>query len=61
MAGIPGMLVALVPSGAQVITTIGPDDPPELPGTTPQPLTIADRATNGTAARRTARLCPTAM
>ena len=34
---MPGLLVADVPSGAQVITTIGPSpEPPVAPGTTPQ-------------------------
>ncbi|GGT87400.1 hypothetical protein GCM10010272_35130 [Streptomyces lateritius] len=38
MAGMPGMLVARVPSGAQVITVTGSLDPPVVPGSTPQPL-----------------------
>ncbi|GGT36361.1 hypothetical protein GCM10014713_32530 [Streptomyces purpureus] len=38
MAGIPGILVALVPSGAQVITVTGSLEPPVVPGSTPQPV-----------------------
>ncbi|GGU93051.1 hypothetical protein GCM10010275_32890 [Streptomyces litmocidini] len=37
MAGIPGMLVARVWSGAQVITVTGSLEPPVAPGSTPQP------------------------
>ncbi|GFE14920.1 hypothetical protein Sgleb_29670 [Streptomyces glebosus] len=39
MAGIPGILVALVPSGAQVMTVTGSFSPesPEAPGREPQP------------------------
>ncbi|GAO05827.1 hypothetical protein TPA0598_01_01960 [Streptomyces lydicamycinicus] len=39
MAGIPGILVALVLSGAQVMTVTGSfsPEPPETPGREPQP------------------------
>ncbi|GAB1329073.1 hypothetical protein ACE1SV_34120 [Streptomyces sennicomposti] len=38
MAGMPGLLVARVPSGAQVITvTVPSPEPPVTAGTTPQP------------------------
>ncbi|GAA1350068.1 hypothetical protein GCM10009612_04050 [Streptomyces beijiangensis] len=38
MAGIPGILVAWVPSGAQVITVRGSLEPPVIPGSTPHPV-----------------------
>ncbi|GGX14923.1 hypothetical protein GCM10010341_40500 [Streptomyces noursei] len=37
MAGIPGILVVRVPSGAQVITVIGSCSPEPAPGREPQP------------------------
>ncbi|GAA3865405.1 hypothetical protein GCM10023084_18150 [Streptomyces lacrimifluminis] len=42
MAGMPGLLVASVPSGAQVMTvTSPPSESAEVPGTTPQPAASA--------------------
>ncbi|GAA2787397.1 hypothetical protein GCM10019017_35880 [Streptomyces showdoensis] len=38
MAGMPGMLVARVWSGAQVMTVTGSLEPPVAPGSTPQPV-----------------------
>ncbi|GGY28886.1 hypothetical protein GCM10010331_32440 [Streptomyces xanthochromogenes] len=38
MAGMPGALVAEVPSGAQVMTVMGSLEPPATPGRTPQPV-----------------------
>ncbi|GGY25130.1 hypothetical protein GCM10010363_01620 [Streptomyces omiyaensis] len=38
MAGMPGMLVARVWSGAQVITVTGSLEPPVAPGSTPHPV-----------------------
>ncbi|GHA64728.1 hypothetical protein GCM10010305_02850 [Streptomyces termitum] len=38
MAGMPGMLVARVWSGAQVITVTGSLEPPETPGSAPHPV-----------------------
>ncbi|GGU32465.1 hypothetical protein GCM10010274_19300 [Streptomyces lavendofoliae] len=38
MAGIPGMLVARVLSGAQVMTVMGSLEPPVAPGRTPHPV-----------------------
>ncbi|GAA3071615.1 hypothetical protein GCM10017562_43680 [Streptomyces roseofulvus] len=40
MAGMPGMLVARVWSGAQVITVTGSLEPPVAPGSTPHPVRI---------------------
>ncbi|GGN14499.1 hypothetical protein GCM10011578_042190 [Streptomyces fuscichromogenes] len=37
MAGIPGLLVALVPCGAQVITLIASSVEADIPGMEPQP------------------------
>ncbi|GGQ62152.1 hypothetical protein Saso_33570 [Streptomyces asoensis] len=51
-AGMPGLLVAEVPSGAQVITTIGSSpEPPGTPGTTPQPTASDVQAVRTPAAR----------
>ncbi|GFH36886.1 hypothetical protein SCWH03_31190 [Streptomyces pacificus] len=44
MAGIPGMFVARVPSGAKVITVTGSRIPAEPPGTTPHPARGAPAA-----------------
>ncbi|GBQ03196.1 hypothetical protein SSP531S_46660 [Streptomyces spongiicola] len=44
MAGIPGMFVARVPSGAKVITVIGSRMPVEPPGSTPHPARDAPTA-----------------
>ncbi|GGR40153.1 hypothetical protein GCM10010282_36120 [Streptomyces roseolus] len=41
MAGMPGMLVARVWSGAQVITVTGSLEPPVAPGSTPHPVRSA--------------------
>ncbi|GHF90379.1 hypothetical protein GCM10017667_19340 [Streptomyces filamentosus] len=38
IAGMPGMLVARVWSGAQVITVTGSLEPPVAPGSTPHPV-----------------------
>lgn len=39
MAGMPGMFVAAVPSGAHVMTVTGSLEPPGPPGSTPHPVT----------------------
>jgi hypothetical protein len=42
IAGMPGLLVASVPSGAQVMTVTSPPSvSAEVPGTTPQPAASA--------------------
>ncbi|GHE75235.1 hypothetical protein GCM10014715_32580 [Streptomyces spiralis] len=57
MAGMPGLLVALVPSGAQVITvTVPSPEPPVAPGTTPQPAASDAHAASAPADRRALRL-----
>ncbi|CAM5715178.1 hypothetical protein SHIRM173S_10273 [Streptomyces hirsutus] len=64
-AGIPGLLVALVFSGAQVMTVIGSSLSPPGPGTTPHPATrtvaasapvVRAPARNGREVRRGRRL-----
>jgi hypothetical protein len=53
---MPGLLVADVPSGAQVMTTIGSSpEPPVVPGTTPQP-TASDAQTATAPAERAVAL-----
>ncbi|GAB7109165.1 hypothetical protein JCM4814A_74790 [Streptomyces phaeofaciens JCM 4814] len=52
---MPGMLVAAVPSGAQVITTIGSSPvPPVVPGTTPHPAVSDAQAARAPAVRAVA-------
>ncbi len=60
MAGMPGLLVAGVPSGAQVITvTVPSPEPPVAPGTTPQPAESDAHAARAPAVSR-CRLGPAA-
>ncbi|GKQ36600.1 hypothetical protein ALMP_31400 [Streptomyces sp. A012304] len=48
---MPGMFVAPVPSGAQVMTTTGSSpEPPVAPGTIPQPTASDAQATSAPAA-----------
>ncbi|GAA3541213.1 hypothetical protein GCM10022295_24100 [Streptomyces osmaniensis] len=55
-AGIPGLLVALVSCGAQVITVIvSSPEPPVAPGMTPHP-TASDAHATSAAAERAAAL-----
>jgi hypothetical protein len=49
MAGMPGLLVALVPCGAQVITLIVSSVEVDIPGTTPQPAASDAQAVMATA------------
>jgi hypothetical protein len=50
MAGIPGLLVALVFSGAHVMTVrVSPPEPPVVPGTTPHPTAIDAHAASAPA------------
>ncbi|MDQ0581733.1 hypothetical protein QF030_003911 [Streptomyces rishiriensis] len=52
---MPGLLVADVPSGAQVMTTTGPSpEPPVTPGTTPQPTASDAQAARAPAERAVA-------
>ncbi|GGR91154.1 hypothetical protein GCM10010269_32930 [Streptomyces humidus] len=53
---MPGSLVADVPSGAHVITTIGsPPEPPVVPGTAPHPTASDAQAATAPAERAAAR------
>ncbi|GGR07680.1 hypothetical protein GCM10010251_24530 [Streptomyces aurantiogriseus] len=53
---MPGLFVAAVPSGAQVMTTIGSSpEPPVVPGMTPQPA-VSDAQAARAAADRTVAL-----
>jgi hypothetical protein len=50
MAGIPGLFVALVFSGAMVMTvTVSPPEPPVTPETTPHPTAREAHATRAPA------------
>ncbi|GGK13444.1 hypothetical protein GCM10011583_51730 [Streptomyces camponoticapitis] len=53
MAGMPGMFVALVPSGAHVMTVTGSLEPPGSPGSTPHPVTTDTPAATVHKARTT--------
>jgi hypothetical protein len=56
---MPGSLVADVPSGAHVITTIGSSpEPPVAPGTTPQPTASDAQAVRAPAVRAAALTDP---
>lgn len=58
MPVIPGMLVALVSSGAKVMTVTVPPDPPEPPGSAPHaamrhvPIAVATKVRERDTARR---------
>ncbi|GAA3060600.1 hypothetical protein GCM10010448_50000 [Streptomyces glomeratus] len=55
MAGMPGLLVAEVFSGAQVMTvTVSSPDPPVVPGTTPHAAAIDATATSAPVESRAA-------
>ncbi|GHD91494.1 hypothetical protein GCM10010508_40590 [Streptomyces naganishii JCM 4654] len=53
MAGMPGLLVARVFSGAQVMTvTVSPPEPPVAPGMTPHPAASDAQAASAQARSR---------